>query len=179
MQVSELRVSLPLPPTHHQCAELACLRRHLVGESLPAGWIQLADSTTEGNLVFAKVAVSLPLLAANTSMLLKVDHQLKWSLSCHGIRIEVGQRQFLAAIPSQLTSVTAVLDLIATLQEVAVCAGNPVDDFKQLVDAGIYGLHEKCTLSDNDFHCNCIMYIRKSTSGKCGHNKQIHQACCL
>lgn len=125
-------MSFPRPT--HLCAELACLRRHLEGKSLPAGWIELADSTTQGNLVFAKLAVNLPLLSANASMLVKVDEELKWSLSCHGVLVEIGQCCILAAVPPRLTSVQAVLDLLATLQEVAVCLGNPVNDFRQLVD---------------------------------------------
>ena len=126
-------MSLPLPA--HQCVDLVCLRRHLEGQSLPEGWIKYADSTTEGTLVFAKMSVDIHLLSANAALLLKVDEELRWSLSCHGVIVEVDQSHILTAVPPQLNSVRAVLDLLSTLLEVAVCCGNAVNDFRQLVDA--------------------------------------------
>lgn len=115
--------------------DLACLRRHLKGQSLPDGWIQCPHSTTEDTLVFAKLSVNLPLLFADAEFLLKVDEGLKWSLSCRSILVEVGQCQVFTGVASKITSARALLDILLTLQASQVCCGNAVSDFQSLVDA--------------------------------------------
>ena len=113
--------------------DLTCLRSHLEAQSLPDGWI-CTDSTSEDPLVLAKFSVDVHTLSANASLLVKVDKDFRWSVSCHGILVEVGRCDVLTAIPPLLNNVTVILDLLSTLQEVAVCHGNPVSDFRELVD---------------------------------------------
>ena len=112
-------MSLPLPA--HVCADLACLKGHLETQPLPDGWIGCADSTTDGTLVLAKLSVNVQVLTANATLLLKVDEELRWSVSCHGI---LGQSRVLTSIPPRLNSAGTVLDLLSTLQQAAVCCGN-------------------------------------------------------
>ncbi len=126
-------MSHPLPA--HKCVNLACLRAHLEEQSLPDGWVKYAECATEGAVVLAKLSVNVDLLSATATLLLKVDEDLGWRLSCHGTLVEVGQSRVLTAIPPRLDSTKAVLDLLSTLQGVAVCSGNAVDDFRLLVDA--------------------------------------------
>ena len=93
------------------------------------------DSTTESTLILAKLSVDVQILTANATLLLKVDEELRWSVSCHGILVEVGESHILTSVPTQLNSIGAVLDLLSTLQKAAVCCGNAVSDFRQLADA--------------------------------------------
>ncbi len=81
------------------------------------------------------MTVNISLLSANAAFLVKVDKGLSWSLSCYGARVDISQCHVLSDVPAKLSSVRIVLDLLSTLQEVAVCQGNSVDDFRQLVDA--------------------------------------------
>lgn len=127
-----LSVFLDVPVT-----TLTCLKRYLRGQSLPDGWTEYSDSTTctGGSLIFTKLTIKLPLLSASASFLVKVDEELKWTLSCHGALVDIEQCGVLDGVPCQLNTARAVLDLLATLQESQICCGNPVRDFKALVDA--------------------------------------------
>ena len=82
-----------------------CLKGHLeAAQPLPDGWIVCADSTTDGTLVLAKLSVNVQVLTADATLLLRVDEELRWSVSCHGILVEVGQSRVLTSIPPQLNS---------------------------------------------------------------------------
>ena len=96
-----------------------------------------SNSSPKNNesLVFAKVAIELPLLSADTTYLVRVDEELRWSLSCHGLLVEVDQCSVLATIPHTIASAGALLHLLHTLEETQICCGNPASDFKSLVEA--------------------------------------------
>lgn len=128
-------MSLPLSDQlHASVTDLASLKKHLEGRSLPNGWIECSHTTPEDTLVFAKLAVSLPHLSADATFLVKVDDDLRWTLSCHGVRVEVAECQVLCGVPCQLSSASVVLDLLCTLQTAQVCCGNTISDFQSLVD---------------------------------------------
>ena len=97
--------------------------------------MEIPNSETDGNLVYAKLELKLPLLAANATVLVKIDESLNWSVSCHGILVEVSQCQALVATPSRLTDDNAVLELLSLLNGLEVCQGSPVPDFEELVEA--------------------------------------------
>ena len=59
--------------------------------TLPQGWVEYADSTTEGTLVFAKLSIDLSLLTTSATFLVKeeeVNEELNWTLSCHGVQVD-------------------------------------------------------------------------------------------
>lgn len=116
------------------CVDLPCLKSHLEAQSLPDGWIVCANSTTDGTLVLVKLSVNVDVLTANATLLVKVDEELRWSISCHGNLVEVGQSRVLTSIHPRVNSIGAVLDLLSTLQEVAVCCGNALSDFRELAE---------------------------------------------
>ncbi len=114
---------------------MAHLKKFLGGQSLPDGWTEYSNSTTEGTLVLIKLSINLPLLSADATFIVKVDGDLRWTLSCHGTLVEVDQCRVLSLVPRQLNSAGAVLDLLTTLQSSGFCHGNPVTDFQELVSA--------------------------------------------
>ena len=71
---------------------------------------------------------------ADATFVVKVDEELRWTLSCHGVAVEVDKCCDLRTIPPQLHSAGALLDLLHALQAIRVCCGNPVSDFQSLVD---------------------------------------------
>ena len=123
-------MSLPV----HMCVDLPCLKSHLEAQPLPDGWIVCATSTTDGTLVFVKLSVNVDVLTADATLLVKVDKELRWSISCHGTLFEVGQNAVLESIPPRIHSIGVVLELLKALQEVNVCCGNAVSDFRQLAE---------------------------------------------
>ena len=80
------------------------------------------------------LSLNVDALSADTTLFVKVDEELMWSISCHGILVEVGQTRVLTSIPPRVNSIGAVLNLLKTLQEVAVCCGNALNDFRQLAE---------------------------------------------
>ena len=92
-------------------------------------------SSTEDVLVFSKISINLPLLSANVEFILKVSNDLSWSLSCHGMLVEIDQCHAFTAVESRVSSAKALLQIIETLQLSQVCCGNAVSDFQSLVDA--------------------------------------------
>lgn len=127
----ELCVSLPRAP----CTDLATLRSHMKGECLPDGWIESNGAVSEGVLIYAKVTIDPLLLSTNAEYVVKVDEVLKWSLGCHGVIVEVENCSVLWKIPRQLTSYSEMVDLLNTLQSAQICQGNPVCEFRPLIDA--------------------------------------------
>ena len=87
------------------------------GISLPEGWIKYTDSIMEDILVFAKLTINVHPLSAKATMLLKLDKELRWSLSCNGVSVEVGQCSLLSDIPPKLTSVNDVINLLSTFKK--------------------------------------------------------------
>lgn len=126
---------MSLPTLHVPVTDLTHLRKFLGGQSLPDGWTEYSNSTTEGTLVLIKLSINLPLLSADATFLVKVDGDLRWTLSCHGTLVEVDQCQVLSSVPRQLNSAGALLNLLTTLQWCGLCRGNSVTDFQQLVSA--------------------------------------------
>ena len=51
-------------------------------------------------------------------MLLKIDKELRWSLSYNGVSVEVGQCSLFSDIPPKLTSAKAVINLLSTFQKI-------------------------------------------------------------
>ena len=84
----------------------------------------------EGTLVFTKLPVDLSLLSTSATFLVKVDEELKWTSRCRGVQVDIGQCSAITSIPTKLTSIRIVLDLLSTLPEVAVCQGNSVENFR-------------------------------------------------
>ena len=103
------------------------------GEPLPDGWIESKDAVLEEVLVYAKVTIDLHILSTNVEYVVKVDEELKWSLCCHSVIVE--NCSVLSKIPQRLTSSSELVELLNTLQSAQICQGNPVCDFRPLVDA--------------------------------------------
>ena len=129
-------MSLPISNTLNvPVTNLTHLKKFLGAQSLPNGWIEYSNSTTEGTLVLIKLSINLSLLSADATFMVKVDGDFRWTLSCHGTLVEVDQCQVLSSVPRQLNSAGAVLNLLTTLQSSGFCCGNPVADFQQFVSA--------------------------------------------
>ena len=107
---------------------------HLDLVCLPQGWIQY-DRSVEGHLVFAKMSFDKHFLSATTSILIRVDKELRWSISCHGSLVDVAQSRLLSSVLPRLTSTCIVNNLFSVLQNVTICQGNRAEEFQQLVDA--------------------------------------------
>ncbi len=175
MQVADLHVSIPLSACLNvPVTGLTCLKRHLHGHSLPSGWTEHSHSTTDeaSTLVFTKLAINLPLLSASATFVVRVDEDLRWTLSCHGTLVEVEQCKVLDTVQRQLCSAGAVIDLLSTLQASTICRGNPVVDFQQLVDAkgGEFqdstGTKRPSLIIDSCIHnyCKFVLGFRNTTS---------------
>ena len=131
--MSALPVSIPISGLS---VSVSCLEKHLQEKSLPDGWIRLSDSSTDGFLVLAKFSINPPLLVAKATFLVKVDSELKWTLSYNDCPVEIEQcNAVLGNIPRQLSSVDSLMQLISTLQSCHICCGSAVADFQQLVDS--------------------------------------------
>ena len=132
VNVPKLVLSLPLSAyLTAPVTDLKHLSSRLASQSLPAGWTNACQNDC---LIFAMLTVNSPLLTANATFLVKVDHDFSWTVSCHGVLIETEKCQALAAFPRRITCVSDVFDLLSHVHGSRICHGNPVEEFRELVD---------------------------------------------
>ena len=81
------------------------------GISLPEGWIKCTER--HSSICQANHQCSPP----KATMLLKYDKELRWSLSCNGVSVEVGQCSLLSDIPPKLTSANDVINRLSTFKK--------------------------------------------------------------
>lgn len=115
--------------------DLMHLSSRLASQSpLPGGWVELIDARQNDTLIFAIFTINSPILSATATCLIKVDNDLIWTMSCHGVQLETEHCQALAAIPQQITCVSDIMNLFSLVDGSRICCGNPIEDFKDLVD---------------------------------------------
>ena len=135
MQAPKLVMSLPLSAyLSAPVTDLNHLSSCLASQSLPGGWVQHVCACQNDSPFFASLTINSPLLSAIATFLVRVDNDMSWTLSYHGVRLEAEQCQALAAIPQRITSVSDVTSLLSIVDASRMCCGNPVEDFKELVD---------------------------------------------
>jgi len=75
-----------------------------------------------------------PLFHAEVAYNIQIDLHLKWTLTAFGKRIEKDECSLISALPSKLSSVNNVLDLVTLIEEAKVCVGNPDKQFLCLTE---------------------------------------------
>ena len=133
VQIPQLILSLPIstymtaPVTdlHHLCSRLSA-------QSLPDGWRKHMDGTHSG-LILSYLSVNSSTLMPVTSFIVKVDNNLKWSLSYNGMLVK-NQQHCGFSILEEIKCLNDVLTVLSSVQVSHVCCGNSVEEFKQLVD---------------------------------------------
>ena len=88
IQVPRLILSLPVSAyTTAPIADLHHLCSRLSAHSLPDGWIIHVDDT-HNDLILSSLTIDASTLLPTTTFIIKVDHNLKWSLCCNGILVK-------------------------------------------------------------------------------------------
>ena len=130
----ELTLSFPLQ--FYLSSRVTCcqqLQSKLTDQPLPTGWVQHVDASMDC-LMFASLASNPDIPAVSVNLSLKVDPTLHWSLSCHGVRVELDQCSALSAAPRSIESASALLSILHTITQCEICAGN-AQEFQDLIDA--------------------------------------------
>ena len=133
VQIPQLILSLPIstymttPVTdlHHLCSRLSA-------QSLPDGWRKHMYGTHSG-LILSYLSVNSSTLMPVTSFIVKVDNNLKWSLSYNGMLVK-NQQHCGFSISEEIKCLKDVLTVLSSVQVSHVYCGNSVEEFKQLVD---------------------------------------------
>jgi len=134
---SSLPLSLPLSAyLTAPVSDLNLLYHRISTQKLPDGWITHSfKQSDDGSLFLSSVpAIDSSTLIATTTFVVKVDRDLKWSLSYHGILVQNNQCDVLSVIPPKVSCVQDILTLLNTIQNSRMCSGNSVEDFEQIVE---------------------------------------------
>lgn len=111
---------------------LEILSSILKSEVLPSGWIQF-DASDPNHLVLAFLSYSSTLISSQ--YIIKINRDFTWQITSFGSEVSINNCQALSQAPYQFQSVAEVHDLINLIDKCHLCLGNPVDDFRALVDA--------------------------------------------
>ena len=133
--------------------QLEDLSSQLSEELLPMGWTKHIDAN---GLTIANLIIDSP-LHASACFIVQFSHDLNWSISYRGFQVEVAQCPAIATIPKQITCISNAMRLISILHTSNICYGNPVEDFKSLVEehkGEFTDTTGTCTLCD--LICTCI-----------------------
>jgi len=103
-----LSASLTVP-----VSDLGQLHHHIPTQKLPDGWILYSLKQSDDSSLFLSSvpAIDLSTLTATTTFVVKVGHDLKWSLSCHVILVQTNQCSVLSVIPPKFSCVQDILTL--------------------------------------------------------------------
>lgn len=132
---------------HVPCTDLAALKIDMKGKLLPNGWTE-SETAFVDELVYTKVSIH----PHAEYFVVNVNKELKWSLSCHGTIVEVENCSVLRETPTRLTSASELVNLLSTLQSAQICLGNPIADFRPLLNVrgdafkdatGVHAWHNK------------------------------------
>ena len=154
MQIPQLKLSLPIsayttaPITdlHHLCSRLST-------HPLSHGWMRHMDATNSG-LIFSSLSVDSSTLMPVTTFIVKVDNNLKWSLSYNGILVK-NQQHNTFGNSQQIKCLSDVLTFLYSIQANHIYCGNSVEEFKQLVDD--CGGEFKDLEGFNKLWCTCMV----------------------
>ena len=115
----------PIADLHHLCSRLSA-------HSLPDGWIIHVDDT-HNDLILSSLTIDASTLLPTTTFIIKVDHNLKWSLCCNGILVKNEQTLGDLNDSQQITSLNDLLTILSSVQVSCICCGNSVEEFKNLI----------------------------------------------
>ena len=118
--------SVHLPISSYLNAPVSNLRhlgRRRDRQSLPTGWIEHVDARRNNSLVFSRLISSQFLLETDT-FIVRINHDLSWTLSCHGIRVDTKQCRALTTTPQWITCIFDVIDILSVVQTSRICCGN-------------------------------------------------------
>ena len=134
---SSLSVSFPVSAfTAAPVTTVSKLYSRLTATSvLPQSWVDMTGSTmpVEG-LLFCRLQCQPPLFNAEVAYNIQIDLHLKWTLTAFGKRIEKGECSLISVLPSKLSSVKYVFDLVTLIEEAKVCVGSPDKQFLCLTE---------------------------------------------
>ena len=88
---------------------------------------------THSGLILSYLSVNSSTLMPVTTLIVKVDNNLKGSLSYNGMLVK-NQQHFGFSISEEIKCLKDVLTVLSSIQVSHVCCGNSVEEFKQLVD---------------------------------------------
>ena len=135
-------------------------------QSLPDGWIRLMNASHKC-LVFSSLSIDSFALLPITTFIVKIDCDLKWSLSYNGISVR-NQQLTTFSDSQQIKCLNDVLILLTSIQASHICCGNPVEEFQQLLDdrGEKFKDSEGCSNSYNVCICvssySCMYHFRQA-----------------
>ena len=135
IQAPQLTLTLSLPISAFVTApvtDLCHLNTRLSMQSLPNGWVRHMNELHNG-LIFSSLSIDSFALLPITTFIVKIDCDLKWSLSYNGITVK-NQQLSIFGDSQQIKCLNDVLILLTSIQASRICCGNPVEEFKQLLD---------------------------------------------
>lgn len=157
IQTPQLTLSLPISAfVTAPVTDLYHLNTRLSMQSLPDGWIRHMNASHNG-LIFSSLSIDSFALLPITTFIVKIDCDLKWSLSYNGIKVKNQQLSSFSG-SQQIKCLNDVLLLLTSIQASRICCGNPVEEFKQLLDdrGGELKDSEGCS---NSYICICISIV--------------------
>ena len=133
LQSPQLTLSLPISAfITAPVTDLSHLDTRLSMQSLPDGWVRHMNASHNG-LIFSSLSIDSFALLPTTTFVVKIDCDLKWSLSYNGIAFKNQQLSGFGD-SQQIKCLNDVLILLTSIQANHICCGNPVEEFKQLLD---------------------------------------------
>ena len=85
-------------------------------------------------MLFCHLQCQPPLFHAEVAYNIQIDLHLKWTLTAFGKHIEKDECSLISALPSKLSTVNNVIDLVTLIEEAKVCVGNPDKRFLCLTE---------------------------------------------
>nr|XP_006814580.1 PREDICTED: uncharacterized protein LOC102809633 [Saccoglossus kowalevskii] len=132
-------IASSVSPPHSHLPSISCVPTYILPYyyiregvercSLPIGWVYLADDECLQLSYIVKNATRQPEITKNIS----VYRDLNWSVAIHGE--DCGKRNIFSHVPQVITGLSAVLDLLNTVNSATVCIGNPDSKFHPLADS--------------------------------------------
>ena len=176
---SSLSVSFPVTAfTAAPVTTVSKLHSRLTATSvLPQSWVDMTGSTMEvEGLLFCRLQCQPPLFHAEVAYNIQIDLHLKWTLTAFGKHIEKDECSLISALPSKLSSVNNVLDLITLIEEAKVCVGNPDKQFLCLTEnhAGVFLDQSGIIL----YSLICLLHVLSNLMIHCTFNTFRYQNTC-
>ena len=126
-------VSLPISAyTAGEVSSIQCLQTRICALSLPSLWIDAFDDSSAPHLSLCKLVRCQSTAQVEVTYTLTIDESFEWCLSLFSHRLDPTSYASLSHTPLSLRAVDQVFQLLATLDSMKICIGNPEQKFVDL-----------------------------------------------
>ena len=154
LEEPECVVSLPISAyTTGEVSSIQCLQTRISAISLPTLWIDASNDSSAPHLSICKLVRHQPTAQVEVTFTLSIDESFGWRLSLFSHSLDPSTCGSLCNTPLSLRTVDQVLQLLATLDSVKICIGNPE---KRFIDLATCRALLPCGESSGKIYCICI-----------------------